>query len=153
MYNEIEAEQRKGGKYEAVKGFASKAPEQALRVAATFALYRSISAASITEEEFRSASEIVLYHLAEALRIYEVAAGDPELTKAERLRQWLIEKNEKFIILSDIYQSGPNEIRTAQVARTAVAILEKHGYLRVRRDEVEVNGVKRREVIEMRQEE
>lgn len=51
----------------------------------------------------------------------------PKLTLAQRLLDWLKAKDKTIITLPEIYQHGPNLIRTAATARDLMGILVKHG--------------------------
>jgi hypothetical protein len=150
FYQEIETAQREGGAYATIQGFASKAAEQALRLAATFSLYRSLGSRSIGEADFVSATKVVLYHLCEALRMFEAVSSEPELLRAERLLKWLHKRESRFVSLAEIYQFGPPDIRSAQIARVTLGTLERHGYVRMHLQPMVIDGVSRNEVYEVR---
>jgi len=53
------------------------------------------------------------------------------MRQAQKLLKWLQTSwTEPLIGLSVIYQFGPNSIRDAETAKSAVAILENHGWLK-----------------------
>jgi len=127
--NAIEAELSPSGSLATVKAFASKLPENAARIAGILALIADPGAQSIEADTFANAVLLSRYYLAEALRLRAVGMVDPALRKAEALREWLLARTEDRIGLRHIYRLGPNSIRDAFAARTAMKLLEDHGWV------------------------
>ena len=70
------------------------------------------------------------FYLAEASRLASVATISAEIDKAEALRKWLLESwAHDEIMVRDVVRLGPNPLRESPKARTALNILEKHGWL------------------------
>lgn len=128
-YNEIEGEEGPQGRLYAIKAFASKLLENAARIAGTLTLIGDPDATVIKSETFADAIQVARFYLGEAMRLQAAGAIDPELQGAEKLRRWLIARPTDVIGLTDIYQLGPNAIRKAETARTAMNILEAHGWV------------------------
>ena len=128
--DECEADLRIGGRLEPVRGFANKLPEQALRMAAVLELIDNPDAKEIGVAAFDRAVTLARYYAGEALRLFEHGAASAELQRAEKLLKWLHEVWCKPQIgLSHVYQLGPNSIRTAALAKQAMAILADHGWV------------------------
>lgn len=112
MYDDIESRQRPGGEFRDITGSASKAPEQALRLAATFEVFEDPRASQISDRSFRAAREVILFHLNEVLRMEEDGRFDPDLANAELLFAW-VEKNADlgFVTAREVSQRGPGQLR------------------------------------------
>jgi hypothetical protein len=120
---------------------------QASRLAAVLALVGDIAACEIGPEAVDGGIDLAQHYAAEALRLFDAAAVKPEIVRAERLLQWLLEVwEEPLVSTPDVYQFGPNAIRDKRTAHDAIAILEEHGSL-IRVDSGGmVRGVRRQEV-------
>ena len=129
-YNEIEEAQAEGGEYEGHRGFASKAAEQVLRLAAVIhvlegghpALSQPISAQTI-----KAATMVMDYHLEEAMRL-DLAVSPKRDTerKAAALEKWLLEQGKgKPVPINDILQRGPNSLREKEARDRAIAHLKE----------------------------
>ena len=76
------------------------------------------------------------------------AVGDhnPDLVKAQKLLAWLQGSwAEPLVGLPEMYQRGPNSIRTKETAQRLAAILEDHGWLQKMESGGMVAGNRRRE--------
>ena len=126
--NAIERELIPAGELATVKAFASKLPENAARIAGVLTLIANPDAWTIKAEVLGDAIRLAQYYLEEAKRLTATGAIDPELRNAETLRQWLLERPGNLIGCRTIYQFGPNAIRSAAKARSAMALLVAHGW-------------------------
>lgn len=135
-----------GGALYPVRGLANKLPEHAARIAAVLTLTDDLRSAEVSGGRMADGIKIVQHYAAEALRLFEAGRIDSDLEQAERLRLWLLnEWGSNAIGLPEVYQRGPNAIRSARRARQLVKILEEHGWLwRFPKGE-EINGIHRRE--------
>lgn len=143
--NAIEAEIGPNGPLAMVRAFASKLPENAARIAGTLALTGNPTAHSIEVGPLADAIELAKYYLAEALRLMASGAIDPDLRQAETLREWLLSQPGDVIGLRDIYRLGPNSIRQADKARSAMKVLAEHGWARPLPDGAVIDGKAHRE--------
>ena len=122
-YNEIEYQLRPGGEYFDVRDVASKAADNAARLAALFHL-ASGQGAAISVDAMQSACQVSAWHLHEALRFFGVVALPKELADAIRLDDWLVKycRREKIQALStrDAQRRGPfrDRARLDQALRT-----------------------------------
>ncbi|MDH4378374.1 MAG: DUF3987 domain-containing protein [Vampirovibrionales bacterium] len=126
FYEVVEAQQGKEGLYNSFKAFASKAPEQALRIAAVLTLFNDTEAKTIAGETMHSGIILAQYYLDEALRVSERARVDSNVLLAQKLLDWLIKEGKTSIDLKTVYQRGPNPLRSKDMALNALRILEKH---------------------------
>lgn len=149
FHDEVERKLGPEGEYESIRGFANKAPEHALRIAATLTLVENIDAEDVPADKLTSGTEIVRYHLTEALRLFH-AADDPDLELAERLRLWSF--GFEHVYLQKIYQRGPNRIRSKKVALRVAKVLEDHGWYVQVPGGMELDGAKRKIVWKVQRE-
>ena len=136
---------RRGGKFEAIKGFANKAAEHALRLAGILSLVRDLECAAIQQSELEAGIGLVRYYLNEALRLYGAGHTDPEIVNAVDLLRWLHSKKHKKVSLVEIYQNGPQFVRQAKTARVLMKILIAHGWARTFVGGVNFDGALRHE--------
>jgi hypothetical protein len=113
-----------------VRGLANKLPEHAARLAAVLALVSDVEVIEVSPEHITGGIALAQHYVSEALRMFEGNRIGPELLLAQKLLAWLIGSwNGSLISLPDIYQQGPNAIRTKETAGRLVRILEDHGWL------------------------
>jgi hypothetical protein len=133
FYNEIESRQGRGGDLAEITGTASKTPEQALRLAATFELCGNFTASCISPESFEAGREVARYYLNEALRLDQYGHRNFDLDCAEKILQWVKEKRIREFKIGQLLQFGPTVARRSSLAtKRYVGILCSHGYLRAR---------------------
>ena len=126
----IEGAQAPGGNLAHISGTASKAAEQAARIAGVLTLWRDLQAPKVEARDMADAINLAQYYLAEASRLSSAALISAEIDKAEKLRRWLLEKwSEPEIMVREVVNRGPNPLRESPKARAALGILEKHGWL------------------------
>lgn len=130
FYEAVETKQAPGGELEQVRAFASKAVEQACRIAGVLTLWSDLNAPEIGKQTMMHGVQLATFYLGEAKRLAEVASISAETDRAEGLRKWLLESwaNPK-VTVRDILRNGPNRLRESKTARETVAILEKAGWL------------------------
>lgn len=128
--DEVEAESGPGKAYSHVTGTASKAAEQACRLAGVMEMWRDLEAAEISMEVMIWAIELARFYLSEASRLSSAATVSAEVAAAEKLRLWLLGSwPEVEIAKSEILQFGPGCCRESGKADHAAALLERHGWL------------------------
>lgn len=130
FHDEIESAQSKGRDLAHVTGYASKAAEQAARIAGVLTLWRDLDALQVAAQDMANAIELAQYYLSEAARLDNAAQVSAETDKAEKLLYWLVETwGHNNITARDVVQFGPNAMRESKAARASMAILEQHGWL------------------------
>ncbi len=130
FHDEVERAQGKDGDLADVSGYASKAAEQAARIAGVLTLWRDLEAQQVEALDMASAIELAQYYLSEVVRLINGVKVSAEIAKAEKLRTWLSDRWEHDdITASEVVQYGPTQLRETKAARAAIAILEEHGWL------------------------
>ena len=78
-----------------IAGLANKLPEHAARLAGVLALYESLSCTEISGEHMQAGIDLAEYYSQEALRLKDMQAADKGLIMAQRILDWIIDKNMK----------------------------------------------------------
>ena len=126
----IEGAQAPGGDLAHITGTASKAAEQAARIAGVLTLWRDLQAPAVEARDMGDAIDLAQFYLTEASRLASAATVSAEIDRAETLRRWLLESwPEPDVLVRDVVRLGPNPLRESPKARAALGILEKHGWL------------------------
>jgi len=136
-----------GKEFEAIRGFANKMPEHAVRLASIIAVVNNVNISEIKEQDLDRGIKLVQYYASEALRLFDASHISPDLEIAIRLlhhlqHTWTLD----IISLPDLYQSTLNAIRDKQTASKIVKILEEHGWLIKVEGGGEIKGVRRKDV-------
>lgn len=128
LHNAIEAAMAPGGRFATVKAWASKTPEQALRIAGVLTLFENADARAIDAATMERAAELALWHLGEAARLAGTAALSPEVRDAEALLAWMHDNRHARVYSTMALNRGPARIREAETFRQAMAELERAGW-------------------------
>ena len=145
FYNDIEREVAPGKRLAAVAGLANKAPEHAARLAAVQTFITDPTAHHIGGDAFDRAVTLVRYYLDEALRLTAFAPLNHSIALGEMTRDWLITRGKALVHLAEIYQFGPNAVRTKATAIKAMTVLEAHDWVVRLPAGTKVDGVARRD--------
>ncbi|MGB0660086.1 MAG: YfjI family protein [Mangrovicoccus sp.] len=141
FFNTVEAGQKPGERYENITGFASKIAEQAVRLAAILQIFEDETAEEISGPHMANGITLAEWYLHEALRLFDTAAVPEILYKAETLRKWVqCRWGEPFIDVRTIVNRGPNSIRSTDLVRRLIAILEANYWLSPHEGPQFVNG-------------
>jgi hypothetical protein len=125
-----EAAQANSGDLAHITGTASKAAEQAARIAGVLTLWRDLDAQQVQPSDMADAITLAQFYLSEASRLASAATVSAEIDKADALRKWLLESwSHPDVMTRDVVQFGPNTLRETPKAWAALGILEKHGWL------------------------
>ena len=142
--NALERKQAPGEELSDCTAFASKAAEQAARIAGVLAVYADETV--ITAERISNGIALADWYLAEAVRLKDGAIVSADVRKAEKLRVWLMERwPEDFISASIIVHAGAANIRTAKEARALIPHLTSNGWLFPEAEGAVVKGKHRKE--------
>ncbi|MEY8143103.1 YfjI family protein [Falsihalocynthiibacter sp. CO-5D18] len=143
----IEKQQAKGGDLAYVTGTASKAAEQAARIAAVLTLWGDLNAPEVSAHYMANAITLAQFYLGEALRLSDVATVSLDIERAEVLRKWLLESWEfPEIVIRDVMRLAPiRALRESQKAKASIKLLEDHGWLVRLEPGTVVNGSARKE--------
>lgn len=130
MADAIEAAQAPGGDLAHITGTASKAAEQAARIAGVLTLWRDLDAPEVAVRDMADAITLAQFYLAEASRLASAATVSAEIDRAETLRRWLASAWEHpEVMVRDVVRRGPNPLRESPKARAALGLLASHGWL------------------------
>lgn len=127
----VETAQAKGGVYAHVRAYASKAAEQAVRIAGVLTAWDNLEAPEVTGETMADALTLADYYLSEAARLSDAATVSADIEKAEALRDWLLNRWEHADITpSEVIRHAPiRALRESPAARMAIKMLLDHGWL------------------------
>ena len=128
FFNETESGVSHHGQWTNIKDFASKAPENAARLAALFHLY-SGSEGNISSEHMEQAIAIISWHLFETRRIFSIQSEKGEILEAQRLLDWLVTHDKHQTTPREIQQFSP--IRNKQARDEALELLANNNYIKV----------------------
>lgn len=156
FYNSIEAEQGRGGDLADVTAFASKAAEQAARIAGVLTLWDKLDAQEVATEAMADGIKLSQFYLAEAKRLSDAATISEATEKAEKLRRWLLDSwpdiaakaghSVNHITPRDVMQRIPTRaLRESKEAKAALTFLENHGWVQRLSKGTIVNGAPRSE--------
>lgn len=128
---------------------ASKAADNAARLAALFSFFEYGLNDAISESSFNKASLIILWHLNESRRFFEELALPPELANAARLEEWAIAYCQKhklnYVLISVFMQYGPSNLRKSSEMKSALKELQELNRARLNEKEkpsrIEINPI------------
>jgi hypothetical protein len=145
--DKVEGDQAAGGAMAHVAGYASKAAEQAARIAGVLTLWHDLHASHVSAETMGQGIELAEYYLGEAARLANTAKVSAEIDRAERLRKWILEDwPHPEILRGDVLQRGPGrDLRESPAAQAAIDILAEHGWLVKLPESAVVRGKPRKE--------
>lgn len=143
----IEVQQGPGGDLDQITGYASKAAEQAARIAGVLTIWRDLNAPDVAARDMADAITLASFYLREAARLGDAATVSAEIAKADRLRAWLVETwPDREILPGDILQRAPiRDLRDRTAAKRAIGVLVEAGWLFPLEPGTVVRGASRRE--------
>lgn len=148
--NTIEQEQAPTGNLAHITGFASKAAEQAARVAGILTTFDDEHAQTISLAATQCSTRIIEWYLCEAQRLLDGAEVNRDIGLAQTLLDWLWlhRPNEPFSRRC-IVRNGPPKIRDTALVLKLLRILAEHRQIR-RSAATEVDGTRTKEAWELR---
>jgi putative DNA primase/helicase len=127
FHDDVEREMRHSGEMSEIRDVASKAADNAARLAGLFHLFEQGPEGCIGRANMESAAKIVGWHLFEARRFLSDVAAPRERSNASRLDAWLIDycrrSGQTEVDRRFIQNSGPNPIRSKAALNDALAEL------------------------------
>lgn len=149
FHDVVEKDLGPNGELAVMRGWGSKMPEHALRLAALVAAADNPEVLTIDKLAMAHGITLAQHYAFEMRRLAGDAGTSPDLQKAHRLLEWWQGREEKKCHLTTIYQCGPAALRDAATARRIVAILVDHEWLKPLPPGTEIEGVARREAWEI----
>ena len=137
FHDEIEEQLGIGCELYDVQDVASKAAENAARLACCFEVFSDTNARSIaiSQRNMNAGAALMRWYLDEALRFFNQTAIPAALLNAELLEKWLaeqfIEKRHASIPAGTILQLAPNRLPDKHVRDSALELLAAHDRIRV----------------------
>jgi hypothetical protein len=130
FYNRVEAEMRPEQLFEELRDVASKAAEQAARIAGILTMVIDPAAREIAGETLNNAETLMIWYLNEALRLARSLRLPPKLKDAQLMLDWLHRTRRSVIDIRDAQRNGPNRLRQKAPITQAFEILQDHGWLK-----------------------
>lgn len=128
FFNSIEAGLNTQGQWIEIKDFASKAAENAVRLAALFHLF-SGAIGDLSAQHMEQAITLMHWYLFEARRLLEPQSTQPNLDEAQKLLDWLLQQRPQTTTPREILQFSP--LRNKEQRDNALETLMEHQYLRL----------------------
>jgi hypothetical protein len=128
----LESQQGESGALYPIRGIASKAPENAARLAAVMGLAENTELEVIDRPLMERGVALAQWYVEEWLRLKLDECVAPEIRKAEALLAWLRaqpfpqEGGHKLFPLVDVYQRGPGALRDKASAKKTLDVLVEH---------------------------
>lgn len=144
LHDAVEGGMKPGGRFATVQPWASKTPEQCLRIAGVLSMLEDASAQEIDAATVERAAELALWHLHEAVRLAGTAQISPEVRDAEAVLNWCHATARTLLYSGDALRLGPARIREAATFRQAMAELERAGWAHPMEDGATIDGKHRR---------
>ncbi len=130
FYDDVERQLAPDGELAQVRDVASKAADNAARLAAILHVFGHGPEGLIGADSMRAAVEVARWYLRESLRTAGELGVAPELRTAAKLEAWLREQGrrtgEDSISTRDVLRSGGNGLRTKAALDAAMRVLEAH---------------------------
>ena len=127
FFNSVETGLKSQGQWAEINDFASKAAENAARLAALFHLFDGCSG-EISLEHTEQAIELIHWHLQEARRLLSPPPISAQHEDAQKLMKWILSKSLQETTPRSIQQSSP--LRIKEQRNNAIAILIEHHWIR-----------------------
>ncbi len=143
FHDEVEEQMNPDYEYAEVRDVASKAAENAARLACCFHVFAHDPFTEIGPDIMRKACGVMRWYLAEAVRFGSKHSETEEVRDAEMLEEWLVTYHKKLarekaagtLTVNMARQLGPNRLRSRQRLDSALELLQDHGRVRVQRGE------------------
>lgn len=139
FYNEVEEYLGGDSIYSGIRDVASKAAENAARLACCLHVFTMPNHKLIDHKTMADACALMRWYLAEAVRFGQAAEVTEELRNAELLEGWLVQKYKEAgwakeaweMKVNTIRQNGPGPLRDKVRLENALELLRDYGRLRV----------------------
>jgi hypothetical protein len=135
-YNRIESDLV--GQFEDVKDVASKAAEQAARLAAIFWVFENnrapVAGDEIAEDTVLCAIAVAAWFLPETQRVLQAFSRSEGERRAQELLGWLLACGQPWILTTEILHRGPPATRKRGDRDLALAVLRDRGLIETDKD-------------------
>jgi hypothetical protein len=147
FYNEVEAQLSRGGKYERIRGFATRSIENATRLAGVISLFDDIQTQEVSLHAAQSARRLMDFYLDEFSFLLNLGKTEKDSSQAGQLGAWMARQYGPNGIGhdKDVSQFAPSAFRKKGDRQAAMASLVDHGWIAMLPTGQVVDGVKRQE--------
>ena len=143
--NQFETLMANGGDLAELRDRASKALENACRIAGVLTVVeRGLAARTIEVEYLKRGLVLIQWYLSEALRIRGMATAPQVVLDAESLLAWLKSRDLKEFRSVKVLNFGPSQVRDKERLTAAISLLVLNGYLAENEPGKIIDGVKAR---------
>ena len=131
FYNAIEAEQADGKELAHARAFASKAAEQAARIAGVITLFNDPGALEVGESAMDGAMEVMKFYLGEHLRLMGTGKQEQGDARLRSLLDWM-QLQGHIVSNADVQQKCPRLVRKLKTKGIKLLLeeLKERGYIR-----------------------
>ncbi|MDO5643077.1 MAG: YfjI family protein [Paracoccus sp. (in: a-proteobacteria)] len=145
FYVAVEQAQAPGQEFERQRATASKAAEQAARIAGVLTKWDDLHAPEVPPDMMVCGVELATYYLHEAKRLSDAGAVSAEMLQAEKLRCWLLDSwTNPEITPREILRFGPGSMRDSKTVAAMAQVLERAGWLVPMPEGIEIRGAARK---------
>ncbi|WP_171183783.1 DUF3987 domain-containing protein [Ruegeria sp. HKCCC2117] len=147
FYNEIEVQLGIGGKFEAIRGFAGRATENATRLAAIITLFDDIQSTEVSEIAALSACNLMRFYLDEFAFLLRLGKSERDNSSAGDLGKWMARRYGAggTGYDKDVSQFAPAAFRKKGDRQLAIQTLVDHHWIELLPAGTFVDGAKRKE--------
>ena len=143
--NQFETLMANGGDLAELRDRASKALENACRIAGVLTVIEyGLAARTIEAAHLKRGLVLIQWYLSEALRIRGMATAPQVVLDAETLMAWLKNLDLKAFRSKRALNAGPNQLRDKERLMAAISLLVANGYLVENEPGKIIDGVKAR---------
>ena len=129
FHDEVESDQKADGRWAGLRDVASKAAEQAARIAGVLTIVDNHSADAITADAMERGCNLMRWYLDEALRLAEEIRIPQDIADAQILLDWLAARSIHQATAADIQKRGPAPLRRKGRMDPAIDVLVEKGWL------------------------
>ena len=131
FYNAIEAEQADGKELAHARAFASKAAEQAARIAGVITLFNDPGALEVGADAMDGAMEVMKFYLGEHLRLMGTGKQEQADSRLRTLLDWM-QLQGHIVSNADVQQKCPRLVRKLKTKGIKLLLeeLKERGYIR-----------------------
>jgi hypothetical protein len=147
FYDEIEVQVGIGGTLNRIASFATRATENATRLAAIMSVFDSPDATEVSLEAAQSGVELARFYVATVQGLIGFADAGNALGKVAPLAKWLTERVKPGEVFHSqwLLQYAPNKFRKKETLGSAIATLVERGWLIPQPVDTVVDGVARKQ--------
>lgn len=130
FYNDVERDMGRGKRFAEMQDVASKAAEQAGRIAGVLAIVDDPDAKDIGADAMGRACILMHWYLSEALRLAEAYCVPQEVADAEAILEWTRARGRREVDAATIQKSGPGPLRRKDRFDPAIEALLASGWFK-----------------------